>query len=151
MDLNLALYCGIGAEGAGSAAGRIYSFCHPCPRCPDVNKVKSGPEDQLLWKELSRSDIKDSHGVCIQRGDEYRVPGANFPFFDETMQSKLIHFDRGNKYYLRAKGWKEFAVDDKKLQEGDIVRIFRLRCQSCEELRGLMMKAYSKFYTLIVD
>ncbi|KAB1227116.1 hypothetical protein CJ030_MR1G001049 [Morella rubra] len=140
MDLNLALYCGM-AEGAGSASGRIYSFGHPCLRCPDVEKVKSGPEDQLLCKELSRSDIKDSHGIYIQRGDEHRVPKANFPLFDETMQLKLMHFDRGNKYYLRGKGWKEFS---KKLQEGDIIRIFELRCQNCEELRGLMMKAYIK-------
>lgn len=143
MDVNLAL-CAM-AEGAGSVCRRIYSLGHPCPRCQDVNKVKSGPQDLLLWKELSRSDIENSHGIYIQRDNKHIVPETNFPFFDEIMNSKPMHFHRGNRYYVRGTGWKEF-VNDKKLQEGDTIRIFWLKCQNCEEVRGFMMKAYIRFY-----
>ncbi|KAB1217374.1 hypothetical protein CJ030_MR4G020947 [Morella rubra] len=142
MNLNLALCAAAG--GAGSAGSHIYSMDPLCPNCPNVNKVMSRPEDLLLWKKLSCSDIENSHGLYIRKGDEHRVPRADLPFFDERMEYKLMHFNRGNKYYLKGKGWKKF-VNDKMLQEGDMVRIFGLKCQSCEKFRGFMMKAYNKF------
>lgn len=61
------------AEGAGSPSGRIYSLGNPCPRCPHTTKVKSSQQDLLLSKEVSLSDIRDSHTIYIRREDQHRV------------------------------------------------------------------------------
>lgn len=65
MDVNLAM--GAIAEGAGSPSGYAYSLGNLCPRCPQITKVNSGPQDLLLPKEVSLSIIRN-HMVFIFEG-----------------------------------------------------------------------------------
>lgn len=150
--VNMKLAWGATEKVAGLADNRIYSLGlgHQCPRCLDIPNVKSGPEYLLLEKKLCDNDIIESHGIYIRREDEPKVPKVNFPSFNESMQLKAMQFHRGDKYYLRGKGWKKFARE-KMLDIGDTVKIFALRCQSCEEIRGCMIKVYKKVNALTFD